>query len=78
MKKLIVGILSATFILGAGSYAFAQGTEDGILGFDQMKPYMEQMHPDFSENELQNMYNACHGEGGMMQNNPPAGMMNRL
>jgi len=78
MKKFMIGILSAAFILGAGSYAFAQGNEEGILNFEQMKPFMEKMHPNFSENELKDMYQACHGEGGIMENTSPQDMMNNF
>jgi hypothetical protein len=78
MKKVIVGILSAAFILGAGSYALAQENEEGILSFEQMKPFMEKMHPNFSENELKDMYQACHGEGGIMENTNPQDMMNKF
>jgi hypothetical protein len=78
MKKLAVGILSATIILGAGTYAFAQGNGDGILNFEQMKPYMEKMHPNFSENELKDMYETCHGDNSIMKNKGPEEMINQF
>ncbi|WNS74932.1 hypothetical protein RRV45_18935 [Bacillus sp. DTU_2020_1000418_1_SI_GHA_SEK_038] len=78
MKKLAIGILSATFILGAGTYAFAQGNGDGILNFEQMKPYMQKMHPNFSENELKDMYESCHGSEGKLENKSPDEVMNKL
>jgi len=46
MKKLAISILGAAFIFGAGTYTLAQGPEDGLLDFEQMKPYMEKMHPN--------------------------------
>lgn len=36
------------------------------LSFEEMLPFMQKMHPDFSNSELNEMYKACHGEGGMM------------
>lgn len=68
-KKLLIGVLTGAVLLGgAGTIAFAEGNGNGLLNFGQMKPYMEKMHPDFSEKQLKDMYNACHGEGGMMEN----------
>lgn len=80
MKKLVIGILSATFILGAGTFTYAQanGNGDGVLNFDQMKPYIEKMHPDLSTEEQKEMFDSCHGNGGMMQNNSSKNMMNNL
>jgi hypothetical protein len=33
-----------------------------------MKPFMEKLHPELSESELEEMYKKCHedGENGMM------------
>ena len=86
MKKLAIGILSGAIILGAaGTYAFAQenGDGEGPLNFGQMKPYIEKMHPDLSTKEQKEMFDACHGEGGMMENNStenmkPENMMNNF
>ncbi|MED3551879.1 hypothetical protein [Cytobacillus praedii] len=78
MKKLAIGILGAAFIFGAGTYTLAQGTEDGLLNFKEMKPYMEKMHPTFSDKELKDMYKACHGDDGMMENKNPEKMMDKL
>ncbi|MCM3765252.1 hypothetical protein [Neobacillus niacini] len=36
------------------------------MSFEEMLPFMQKMHPDFSNSELNEMYKACHGEGGMM------------
>ncbi len=80
-KKLAIGILAGAIILGgAGTFAFAAANEDangnGLLNFGQMKPYMEEMHPDLSTDELKEMFDSCHGEGGMMGNSNMGGMMN--
>lgn len=61
-KKLAISLLTGAIILGgAGTFAYAQAG-----GFEEMKPYMEKAHPELSNQELEQMYNACHGEGGMM------------
>jgi hypothetical protein len=66
MKKLMIGIMSIAFVLGAGTFALAQTDEpgDAMVNFKEMLPFMKEMHPDFSEDELQQMYNACHGTNG--------------
>lgn len=67
MKKWMIGILSATFILGAGTLALAQENSDGgKLNFGQMKPNMEKMHPDLSDKQLKDMYQSCHGANNSM------------
>ncbi|WP_394239373.1 hypothetical protein [Niallia oryzisoli] len=78
-KKIVIGLLTGAILLGgAGTIAFAQandGNDTGILDFGEMKPYMEKMHPELSDQELQDMYNSCHGDGGMMENVNPKDMM---
>jgi len=65
MKKIAIGTLCATFILGAGTAVFAAGTgEKEILNFGQMKPQMQEMHPDLSTKELKEMFDTCHGTSG--------------
>lgn len=67
--KLTVGILSTAFILSAGTLTFAETNGDGtsIFNFEQMKPYIQEMHPNLSEEEQLEMFNRCHGENGMMR-----------
>ena len=46
-----------------------------------MKPFMEKMHPELSESELEEMYKKCHGDGenGMMHGDKDRqNMMNNL
>ena len=58
-KKLVIGLLTGAIMLGgAGTYAYAQTN-----GFQEMKPFMEKLHPELSENELEEMYKKCHGDG---------------
>ena len=72
-KKLVVGILTGAFILGAGTLTFAQtnGEGEGLLNFGQMKPYIEQMHPNLTTQEQKEMFDDCHGECGMMEGFKP-------
>lgn len=85
MKKIVFSIISSVFIvgLGIGTVAFAAGNDSDLLNFEKMKPFMEKMHPNFSNEELKEMYNSCHGENGMMQNQNmkdmnPENMMNKF
>ncbi|MDQ0232418.1 MULTISPECIES: hypothetical protein [Bacillaceae] len=73
-KKLAIGLLTGAILLGGAGFAYAQTD-----GFQEMKPFMEKMHPELSTNELEQMYNDCHGDGGMMQDTEKAkNMMNSL
>lgn len=74
-KKLVIGLLTGAILLGgAGTFAYAQTD-----GFQEMKPFMEKMHPELSSNELEQMYNNCHGDGGMMKDTENTkNMMNSL
>lgn len=80
MKKIILTILSAAFVLGAGTAVFAanEGTEEGIFNFEKMKPQMQEMHPDFSDQQLDDMYNSCHGADGEQNAQNQQNMMNRF
>ncbi|MCU9599881.1 hypothetical protein [Pallidibacillus thermolactis] len=61
-KKFAISLLTGAILLGgAGTFAYAQ-----TGGFEEMKPHMEKAHPELSTQELQKMYNDCHGDGGMM------------
>ncbi|WP_316571596.1 hypothetical protein [Neobacillus sp. YIM B06451] len=74
MKKIAAAILGLGMLLGAnaaGVFAEAPSFAKEILSFGKMKPHMQQMHPDFSEKELKEMYESCHGNnGGSGSNNP--------
>lgn len=63
MKKIIFGVLSAALILGAGTAVLAAGSdsENGLVNFESMLPFMKEMHPDLDNQELEEMYQACHG-----------------
>lgn len=68
-KKLIAVILSGAFVFGAGTFAFAATNDgDGNWSFDEMLPFMQEVHPEWSKDELKEMYDSCHGEGSIMNN----------
>ncbi|SES06915.1 hypothetical protein [Salipaludibacillus aurantiacus] len=73
MKKGIIGLLSLGLVFAAGTQVLAT-SDNGFSNFHDMLPFMQEMHPEWSEEELEEMYNACHGENGsrgagMMQGN---------
>lgn len=61
-KKIILTMAALALVLSVGTAAYAQS--EGSFNFGQMLPYMKQMHPDLSTEQLQDMYNSCHGTGG--------------
>jgi hypothetical protein len=81
MKKILFGTLFTAFIIGAGTGAFAAGDnekEKEPVNFGQMKPMMEQMHPDLSTEELKEMYESCHGNGAEDQAPEQQNVVNKL
>ncbi|WP_042458319.1 hypothetical protein [Neobacillus dielmonensis] len=80
MKKLVIGVFSAAFLLGAGTAVFAAGNNDSSSGFsfEEMLPFMQKMHPDSSQQDLENMYKACQESGGTMGSTKSLNMMNRF
>ncbi|WP_458411910.1 hypothetical protein ACNQFZ_13760 [Schinkia sp. CFF1] len=81
-RKIVVGMLTAGLAFGAiGTVALAKELpskesiqelfKDGIPSFNKMLPFMKEMHPNLSDDQLKDMYQSCHGKdgkGGMMQN----------
>jgi hypothetical protein len=80
MKKWAVGLISSALILGAGSAVFAAGTSNSDIefSFEKMLPFMEKMHPNSSKEELKEMYDSCHKDGGMMEGVNNENMMNKF
>ena len=76
MKKKVIGLLLVIFILGAASMAFAEVDENGnwSFSFEQMLPFMQEMHPDWSQDDLQQMYDSCHGPDGAVPGGNAQGM----
>ncbi|PZD96753.1 hypothetical protein DNH61_06030 [Paenibacillus sambharensis] len=66
MKKkawIIAGAVIMVMAFGTGVYAAA----DGGAAFKEMLPFMQKMHPDMTEQQLEEMHNKCH-DSGMMKN----------
>lgn len=84
-KKLMIGLIAGAVFLGGAS--FVSAAEDGftpknengngLWNFGQMKPHMEQMHPELSTPELKEMYENCHGDGAVT-NTQQTMMMNKF
>ncbi|MNO30703.1 hypothetical protein D3C76_206480 [compost metagenome] len=63
-KKVLVGLGVVVLTLGIGTAAFAAG--DGPIqnwSFEDMLPHMKQVHPDFTDQQLKDMYQSCHNNG---------------
>ncbi|RFA34926.1 hypothetical protein CAI16_09985 [Virgibacillus dokdonensis] len=64
MKKLMIGAITGAVILGgAATYTFADANEENQEFYNDRRPYMEEMHPNFSDEDYEAMYNFCHGKG---------------
>ncbi|TRM12135.1 hypothetical protein FH966_10810 [Lentibacillus cibarius] len=71
MKKRLVTIaLAIFFVAGIGNVVFAHGDTQGFnpgndghnrWSFEEMVPFMKDMHPDMSEAQMEEMYQYCHG-----------------
>ncbi|MGO4889665.1 CUE domain-containing protein [Anaerobacillus sp. MEB173] len=70
MKKRIIAVLATFLVLGAGTTAIASTDVFEDFTFENMLPFMKQMHPNMDEEQLQGMYETCHGENGMMNRMP--------
>lgn len=79
MKKIVIGILTGAVLLGSATFVAADSNGDNFFNFEDMKPFMEKMHPNLSADQQEQMFNACHGENGIMQKNTEyRSMMNNL
>ena len=66
MKKIVIILLSLVLVFALGSVIYAK-TNDGGQGttnFGQMLPMMKQAHPNFTEQQLKDLYNECHDTNG--------------
>ncbi|GGC82831.1 hypothetical protein GCM10007216_11720 [Thalassobacillus devorans] len=81
-RKLLAGIATAALVLGFGNIVLADGDEplqgEGFWqgSFEEMLPFMKQMHPNFDDSQLEGMYQGCHGQNG--PGNYNRGMMNNF
>ncbi|WP_432199441.1 hypothetical protein [Anoxybacillus gonensis] len=65
MKKLISGlfVLVSAFVLATAVFAANKNDNND---WKEMLPMMKQMHPNFSEEQLQKMYEQCRSNGNKM------------
>lgn len=52
-----------------------QMMEEGNMNFGQMKKYMKQMHPDLSNQQLEELYKSMHSKDGACNSKGSKGMM---
>ena len=82
MKKLVLsGIVTLFLVGGVGAVWAAEDVtpmNPNQKTFEEMLPFMKKMHPGVSDETFKEMYNSCHGEGGMMGNGTPQSMMKNL
>lgn len=71
-RKLITGLGAILLTAGIGTAVYADA---GGYTFEDMLPFMKQMHPQATEQQLNDMYENCHGSGGMMENYRGSRMM---
>ncbi|MBG9798043.1 hypothetical protein O0555_14160 [Brevibacillus laterosporus] len=69
MKKMIFSLTSLLVVMGIATGVYAstsQVTPDQTQKeFEQMRPWMKQMHPQMTDAQIKSMYESCHGQNGM-------------
>ncbi|GAB3804418.1 hypothetical protein [Virgibacillus kimchii] len=65
-KKLTVLTLVVVFVIGAGNAVYANSNSGNDWSFEEMLPFMNQMHPEMNDQELEQMYQNCHGSNNEM------------
>jgi len=82
MKKLLLsGVITLLLVGGVGAVWAAEDVSPkvpNIKTFEEMLPFMKKMHPGVSDETFKEMYNSCHGSGGMMGNGTMQNMMKKL
>ncbi|MFD1040233.1 hypothetical protein ACFQ3N_17815 [Virgibacillus byunsanensis] len=72
-KKMVTLSLAAVMVLGLGNVVFAHsGPSDNGWSFEEMIPFMKEMHPEMEQQEMEQMYQDCHGSnnnGSPVMNN---------
>jgi len=74
-RKIWLGLFALILVLAIGTTAFAlenNGT------FEQMQTYMKQVHPDLTDEQIQDMYQNCHSDGTLSPNMNQNGMSNMM
>lgn len=62
MKKLISVMIALVLVVGIGTAVYAEQMIPSM-----MVPMMKKMHPDLSNEQIQEMYDACKKNGAEMQ-----------
>lgn len=60
MKKWLMGLASLILVMGIGTSVYAATAADSSGSIDRMLPFMKQMHPNWTDHQLQDMANTCH------------------
>ncbi|TRM12132.1 FAD/FMN-containing dehydrogenase [Lentibacillus cibarius] len=69
-KKLVTIALAVFFVAGIGNVVFAHGGAHGFdpgngvhngWSFEEMVPFMKDMHPNMNQEQMEQMYQYCHG-----------------
>jgi hypothetical protein len=67
MKKMIIsGAITVILVLSISNIVFAHDGENG-WSFNEMLPMMKEMHPSFSDEQLEQMYQDCHSNSTQNQ-----------
>lgn len=78
MKKRLIGVLTAVLLVSGGAVvasADSSASNKTWPSFEEMKSHMQVMHPNLSEEQLQEMYNNCpRNHEGMQVNGKGYGM----
>ncbi|WP_249871656.1 CUE domain-containing protein [Oceanobacillus saliphilus] len=62
MKKKLISLgIVIVLALGIGNVVNAHGGSESGWSFQEMIPFMKEMHPDMDEQQLKQMYKDCHG-----------------
>lgn len=69
MKKLVIGILTGAILIGGATFVAAEPNGNGIPNFEKKQPCIEEMHPNLTPEQQEEMFNNCRGKNGMMQKN---------
>lgn len=63
MKKKLISLgLVAVLVLGIGNAVYASNGSENGWSFEGMLPFMKEMHPDMDEQQMEQMYQNCHGK----------------
>jgi len=55
--------LAFVLVIGLGNVVLAHNGSENDWSFDEYLPQMKQMHPEMNEQDLEQMYQDCHGSG---------------